>query len=74
MQCIVVCDYLPNVIDTAVPDLNCVAIKYLRTCKNRQYVYRLFIVALIGIKFCMYADTNVTIAGAKFPKHWFKNR
>ena len=22
----------------------------------------------------MYADTNVTIPGAKFPKHWFKNR
>ena len=41
---------------------------------NKQYVYRLFIVALIGIKFCMYADTNVTIPGAKFPKHWFKNQ
>ena len=41
---------------------------------NKQYVYRLFIVALIGIKFCMYADTNVTIPGATFPKHWFKNR
>ena len=22
----------------------------------------------------MYADTNVTIPGAKFPKHWFQNR
>ena len=41
---------------------------------RKQYVYRLFIVALIGIKFCMYANTNVTIPGAKFPKHWFKNR
>ena len=41
---------------------------------NKQYVYHLFIVALISIKFCMYADTNVTIPGAKFPKHWFKNR
>ena len=41
---------------------------------NKQYVYRLFIVALIGTKFCMYGDTNVTILGAKFPKHWFKNR
>ena len=41
---------------------------------NKQYVYRLFIVALIGIKFCMYADTNMTIPGAKFPKHWFKNQ
>ena len=41
---------------------------------SKQYVYRLFIVALIGIKFCMYANTNVTIPGAKFPKHWFKNR
>ena len=41
---------------------------------SKQYVYRLLIVALIGIKFCMYANTNVTIPGAKFPKHWFKNR
>ena len=41
---------------------------------NKQYVYRLFIVTLIGIKFCMCANTNVTIPGAKFPKHWFKNR
>ena len=22
----------------------------------------------------MFADTNMTIPGAKFPKHWFKNR
>ena len=22
----------------------------------------------------MYTDTNVTIPGAKFPKHWFNNR
>ena len=41
---------------------------------NKLHVYRSFIVALIGIKFCMYADTNVTIPGAKFPKHWFNNR
>ena len=27
----------------------------------------LFIVAIISIKFCMHADTNVTIPGAKFP-------
>ena len=37
---------------------------------NKQYVYHLFIVALISIKFCMCADTNVTIPGAKFPKHF----
>ena len=41
---------------------------------NKQYVYHLFVVALISIKFCMFADTNMTIPGAKFPKHWFKNR
>ena len=33
---------------------------------NKQYVYRLFVVALIGIKFCMYADTNVTIQELNF--------
>ena len=41
---------------------------------NKQYVYHLFIVALISIKFCMFVDTNVTIPGAKLPKYWFKNR